>query len=135
MKRLLVVSSILAVVVGLVLVGGGLWAVIFTYQNVTREHIVTPEDAAIPATPVRGPLTLHAQANIIRQHTLSRTGGQVYAQMARDDENRDLWITATTLMTALHLGLLTYFFSGLIILFGFISIWTGVVFGALSKKQ
>ena len=48
---------------------------------------------------------------------------------------RDIWITATTLITALHLGVLTYVFSGMVLLFGLISIWTGVVFYALSRER
>ena len=135
MKKLLHISAVLAAGVGIVLVVGGAWAAMFTYQNVSRENIVTPEDASLPNAPVRGPLTLQSQAEIIREHTLQTTGGQTYAQMSREDENRALWITATTLTTALNLGIITYVFSGLIILFGLISIWTGIVlFAALSKK-
>lgn len=134
MKRLLIASSLLAIVVGIILVLGGLWAAMFTFQNIRQENIVTPDDASIPTTPVRGPLTLKSQADIIREHTLRMTDGKTYAQMSREDENRPLWITATTLTTALHLGIITYLFSGLIILFGLISIWTGIIFGALSKR-
>jgi hypothetical protein len=50
------------------------------------------------------------------------------------NDARNMWVTATTLITALHLAIITYLFSGLIILFGVISVWTGIVFGALSKK-
>lgn len=134
MNKLLITSSVLAISVGIILVLGGAWAVMFTYQNVSQEKIVTPEDASIPNASVGGPLTLHSQATIIREHMLKKTEGKTYAEMSREDENRPLWITATTLITALHLGIITYLFSGLIILFGLISIWTGIVFGALSKK-
>mgnify|MGYP001591397925 FL=1 len=48
---------------------------------------------------------------------------------------RDIWITATTLITALHLGIFAYVFSGMVLLFGLISIWTGVVFYALSRER
>lgn len=133
MKKLLTTSSVLAITVGIIMVAGGLWATYFTYKNVSQEQIVTPDDASIPNTPVRGPLTLKSQADIIRKHTLESTGGKTYAQMSRQDENRSMWITATSLNTALHLGIVTYLFSGLIILFGLISIWTGFVFRALSK--
>ena len=47
---------------------------------------------------------------------------------------RNIWVTATTLTTALNLGIIAYLISGLTILFGLSSIWVGVVFGALSKK-
>lgn len=125
----------MAVVAGIVLVIGGVWGICFTYTNIVREKIVTPADAAIPEQPVRGPFTLKAQADIIRHHTLDTTGGKTYAEMSRQDPARDIWITATTLTTALNLGILTYVFSGLIILLGGISIWTGVVFRALARRQ
>lgn len=138
------------------MVFGGGWAVMFTYQNIARENIVTPADASIPNTPVRGPFTLKVQADVIRKHTLLSTKGQTYAQMPQKiaqldannnpvldadgkpvmvpNEARNIWVTATTLTTALHLGVITYLFSGLIVLFGLVSVWTGIVFGALSKK-
>lgn len=156
MKKLLVISSALAILAGIVLVAGGIWGIYFTYRNVANEKIVTPKDSAIPERPVRGPLTLKAQADIIREHTLKMTGGKTFSEMPRQipklDENgnpvldaegnpvmaanaaRDIWIMATTLITALHLGVLTYVFSGMILLFGLISIWTGVVFYALSRE-
>ena len=105
---------------------------------------------------VEGPRTLKAQADIIRHHVLEATGGKTYAEMPREvqkvtadgkpvtDENgnpvmaantsRDLWVTATALTTALNLGIITYAFSAFILLFGLVSIMTGVVFCALSKK-
>ena len=157
MKKLLVTSSILAILAGIVLTVGGIWGIYFTYKNVANEKIVTPQDSAIPGKPVRGPLTLKAQADIIREHTLQSTEGKTFSEMPRqipklDDSGnpvldgegksvmtantaRDIWITATTLITALHLGILTYVFSGMILLFGFISIWTGAVFWFLSRER
>lgn len=157
MKKLLITSSILAVITGLLMVSGGLWGISFTYKNVAQEKITTPSDATISNTPVRGPLTLKSQADIIRHHTLATTGGKTYAEMPRqvqkvDADNkpvvdekgapvmvpntaRDMWLTATTLTTALNLGIVTYLFAGLIILFGFISVWTGVVFYLLSRTK
>jgi hypothetical protein len=155
MKNLLRVSSVVAILAGIVLVVGGIWGIYFTYQNIEREKIVTPPDATISQKPVRGPWTLKAQAEVIRKHTLKITGGKTYAEMpmqvAKLDEKgkpvldasgkpvmvansaRDIWLTATTLITALNLGILTYVFSGLILLFGIISIWTGIVFYVLRK--
>ncbi|MFA5933755.1 MAG: hypothetical protein WC795_00825 [Candidatus Paceibacterota bacterium] len=156
MKKLLLVSSVLAIIAGFVMISGGLWGIVFTYNNVARENITTSKDASIPGVPVRGPLTLKAQADIIRTHTLKITGGKTYSEMPQQipklDQNnnpildetgkavmvpndaRNTWITATTLTTALNLGIITYVFSGLILLFGLISIWTGIIFCFLSKK-
>jgi len=156
MKKLLIVSAVLAIIAGLILVAGGVWGLSFTYTNIARENITTPDDATLPGVPVRGPLTLKTQADIIRFHTLRTTGGKTYAQMPRQvpqldvggipmvdasgtpilkaNTARDMWITATTLTTALNLGIISYAFSAFTILFGLISLWTGVTFYALSKK-
>ena len=88
MKKLLKVSSIVATLAGIILVLGGFWGICFTYKNIVQEKIVTPVDSSIPNKPVRGPFTLKAQADIIRDHTLKITGGKTYAEMSRDDVNR-----------------------------------------------
>ena len=50
------------------------------------------------------------------------------------NEARNTWVTATVLITALNLGIVTYLFSGLIVLLGLISVWTGLIFYTISKK-
>lgn len=154
---MLIVTSMLAIVAGIAMVGGGAWAIAFTYKNVAQEKITTSADASIPGAPVLGPLTLKAQADIIREHTLKTTGGKVYAEMPGQvpkldadgkpvvdadgkpvtvsNPARTIWITATTLTTALNLGIITYAFSSLILFFGFVSIWTGITFYSLSKRS
>lgn len=156
MKSLLKLSSFFAITAGIILILGGLWGISFTYQNIEREKIVTPEDATIPNAPVKDPFTLKSQADIIRTHALKMTGGKTYSQMPRQIESvdedgkvildekgapvmipnkaRDTWITVTALTTALNLGILTYAFSAFTILMGAISVWTGIVFFTFGKK-
>ena len=156
MKKILSASALLAIIFGTVLISGGIWGLTFTYKNVARENITTPDDASIPGVPVRGPFTLKAQADIIRVHTLRMTGGKTFAEMPRqipkldetgkpilDEEGkavmtantaRDIWITATTLITALNLGIFAYTSAGLTLLFGLFSILAGIIFYALSRK-
>jgi len=153
---MLTVTAILAIVAGIAMVGGGAWGIMFTYKNVAQEKITTPADASIPKASVLGPLTLKAQADVIRDHTLETTGGKVYAEMPGqvpklDAEGkpvvdvdgkpvtvsnpaRTIWITATALTTALNLGIVTYAFSALVLFLGFVSIWFGVVFYVLGKR-
>ena len=155
MKKLLATSSVLAIAAGIILILGGIGGISFTYSKIAAEHIVTPTDSAIPGVPVRGPLTLKAQADIMRVHVLKMTGGKTYAEMPRQiakvDEAgkpvldtdgkevmvpntaRDIWVTYTALTTALNLGLLTYAFSSMVILIGCISLWTGMIFFRMSK--
>ena len=156
MKKLLRISSVLATVAGIVLIIGGVWGITFTYKNVTQEKITTPSDSAIPGRLVSGPMTLKAQADIIREHVLKMTGGKTYAEMPREipkldaagkavlnekgetimtpNTARDIWVTATSLTTALNLGVITYVFCGFILLFGLFLILIGIVFSGLSKR-
>lgn len=157
MKNKLQFGGYLAIIAGLVLVIGGVWGICFTYKNVAQENIVTGEDASIPNAKVIGPLTLKSQADIIREHTLKITEGKTYAEMPRfiekkDDKGnvvldkegkavlientaRNIWITATSLTTAINLAIMSYAFSALIILFGLVSLFTGYLFLELSKKN
>src|SRR3990167_10935792 len=91
MKKLFLVSSFLAIIAGLLLVGSGVWGIAFTYKNVAKENITTPDDASIPNVSVRGPFTIKAQADIIRVHTLRMTEGKTFFEMSQQipklDEN------------------------------------------------
>lgn len=157
MKNKLKISGMFAMLVGVILVIGGIWAISFTYTNVSRENITTGADASIPNAKVIGPLTLKSQADIIRYHTLKTTNGKTYAEMPRqipkldgegkevigedgkvvmvDNAGRNIWITATSLTTALNLAIMSYAFSLFVILFGLVSIWTGCIFRELSKRE
>lgn len=157
MKKILKFSSVVTVVIGIGLVVVGIWGIFFTYQSIAQENIITPADASISQKPVRGPFTLMAQAQVIRKHTLSMTEGKTFAEMPRqiakldekgqpilDTENkpvmedntaRDIWITATTLTTALNLGILTYAFSSLVALFGLVLILVGILANILGRRE
>ena len=157
MNRLLRISSVLVVLVGIIVVLAGFGGVVFTYQNVTREKIVTPEDASIPNAAVRDPMTLKAQADAIRKHTLKTTKDKTYAEMPQQvakvdatgsavldkdgkpvmvpNAARNIWVTATTLTTSLNLGIMAYMLSGFAIIFGLVLVWLGFVVNALSKKE
>ena len=71
-SRLLMFAGIMAIVVGVGSVGGGISGAWYTYDQAVAQYVVTPDDAVIPETPVRGPFTSAAQADIITT-TSSRT--------------------------------------------------------------
>lgn len=107
MKRINL-STTIALVLSLVLVGAGavmLWQGLDAKGQVkdalVAEHVVTPEDAAIPSTPVDSAATAKAQADIIQHHVLDSTDGKTYADMERDDPLRATYLNAVTLRTSL----------------------------------
>lgn len=156
MERMLKISATLAIVAGVIMIVVSVFGINFTYKNIARENITTTPDSAIPNQPVRGPFTLKAQADIIRVHSLKASGGKTFAEMPNtipqldakgapvlDKDGKPLmvpnlarntWVTATTLTTALNLGILAYAFSALALFMGFVSVWTGVTFCALGKQ-
>ena len=147
---ILLIAGILALTIGLGSVVGGIVGIAYTWGQAVEENITTPSDAAIADTPVRGPLTMKAQVDVIEKHQLARTDGLRFSEMPRQvpavdeagnpvlDEAgepvmvpntlRDSWITATTLTTALSLGIMAYMLGAFAIVSGVALVAVGLVF-------
>ena len=154
--RLLLIAGIMAIVVGVGSVGGAIFGAWYTYDQAAAQNVVTPDDAAIPETAVRGPFTMWAQADIITHHQLESTGGLYFAEMERTvpqldesgeavlDENgeavtvpneaRATWVTATTLITALGLGIVSYALAAFAFAVGATLIMVGYTFLRIRKR-
>lgn len=154
-NRMFAVVALVAIVVGLGSVLGGLGGMVYTYQNAAVENINTPDDARIASAPVRGPLTMWAQADIITTHQLNRTEGLRYAEMPQrvpqlDDAGapvigedgepvlipnaaRASWINATALTTVLSVGIMAYALSLFAIVMGLSVAGLGYVVLKLSR--
>lgn len=147
--KLLSVVAILAIVVGSFSILGGLGGLLYTYQSAAVENITTPGDAVIAEAPVRGPLTMWAQSEVITRHQLDRTDGLRYAEMDRlvpeldeagnpvigedgepvlvNNQVRLSWLDATALTTVLGMGIIAYAFSAFAIAVGAVLLGIGVV--------
>lgn len=152
----LLLVGILALTVGFGSMAGGIFGAWYTWDQAAVQDITTPDDAAIAETPVRGPFTMWAQADIITQHQLDRTEGLYYAQMERmvpsiDDsgevvldengeavmvpnEARASWFDATTLTTALSLGIVSYALATFAFVIGLTLAAVGYVFLRIRSK-
>ncbi|HET9261021.1 MAG TPA: hypothetical protein VFP42_12930 [Acidimicrobiia bacterium] len=152
----LAIAGVLAFVVGFGSLAGGIFGIWYTYDHAVAQDVTTPEDAAIPETPVRGPFTMWAQSDIITQHQLENTEGLYYSQMERMvplldeagqpvlDENGEVtmvpnearasWVPATTLTTALGLGIVSYALSGFAVAIGVTLIVIGYTFFHIRKR-
>jgi hypothetical protein len=129
-----------AVVFGVVLTGAGLFMVKEARDAhddvrnaLAAEKIVTAQDADIPLAPVDSAAEAKAQADVIQHHILETTGGKTYSEMARDDPNRQLYLQAVTLRTALMESYLAFKVADLVLGIGAIVALLGlsqVVLGA-----
>lgn len=155
-QRLLAVVGILSLVVGIGSVAGGIFGAAYTWNEAVAENITTPDDAVFAEVPVRGPLSMWAQADIIEHHQLDSTEGLRYSEMPREvpqvdeagapvvDEAgepvmvpnaaRASWINATALTTALNMGLLAYALSAMAVAVGVTLAGAGVAFLSLRKS-
>ena len=141
----------------------GVWGFAFTRDHIEREGITFGpiEDPAVAehaeqwaGEPVDTGRKALAQAEIMREHTLSGTGGLTYAQMGRyqsaenpsdpagtndeaaaaKDENgepisnsaRNIWVTETALATALDMGFMSEMLSIFSIIVGVALLLTGI---------
>ncbi len=155
-SSLLLIAGIVALTVGLGAVVGGVFGAWYTWDQAATQNITTPDDAAIPEAAVRGPFTMWAQADIINHHQLERTGGLYYSEMPRtipqldeagnpvldaDGEpvmvpnaDRASWLDATTLTTALSLGIISYALSAMAIVTGVTLALVGYVFLRIRRR-
>lgn len=152
----LLLAGILALTIGFGAMAGGAFGAWYTWDQAVTQDIVTPDDAAIAEAPVRGPFTMWAQADIITHHQLDRTEGLYYSQMERQvpavdeagepvlDENgeavmvpneaRASWFDATTLTTALSLGIVSYALAAFAFVTGLTLAVVGYVFIHIRRK-
>jgi hypothetical protein len=163
-------SGGLLVVLGIAVIVLGIWGFNFTRDHIAREGIVFGpiEDPAVAehaeqwaGEPVETGSQALAMAEIMREHTLSSTGGLTYAEMgqyqsaadpsdpkgtsdpeaAAKDENgepisnsaRNIWVTETALATALDMGFMSEMLSLFSIVVGIALLLTGLGLLILAK--
>jgi hypothetical protein len=164
------ISGSVLVVFGVAVIALGVWGFVFTRDHIERENISFGpiEDPAVAehapdwaGEPVDTGRKALAMAEIMREHTLSSTGGLTYAEMgqyqsaedptdpvgtndpdaAAKDENgepisnsaRNIWITETALATALDMGFMSEMLSIFSIIVGIALLLTGIGLLILAK--
>jgi hypothetical protein len=157
------VSGGVLIAFGIAVIVLGVWGFSFTRDHIEREGISFGpiEDPAVAehasdwaGQPVDTGRKALAQAEIMREHTLSGTGGLTYAEMGRyqsaddpsdpagtndeaaaaKDENgepisnsaRNIWVTETALATALDMGFMSEMLAIFSIVVGIALLLTGV---------
>ena len=123
------------IVLGIAFIGAGIYMVSEGREAhdevrdaIVREKITTSDDATIPNETVDDAATAKAQANVIEKHYLEITGGRTYAELDRDDPNRDTALTAANLRTSLNLAVMGFKVSDLVVGMGFFLVAVGATF-------
>jgi hypothetical protein len=159
------VSGGVLIAFGIIVIALGAWGIHFTRDHLQQEGIVfgPASDPAVAehaeewaGEPVETGKQALAFANVMREHTLSSTGGLTYAQMgqyqsAADPEDkagtndpeaaakdangqpisngsRDIWVTETALTTALNVSYMAEMLAYFSIVVGIALLLTGIGF-------
>ena len=157
------ISGGVLIAFGIAVIVLGVWGFNFTRDHIEREAIsfgpiddpaVTEHAPDWAGEPVDTGRKALAQAEIMREHTLSNTGGLTYAEMgryqsaanpddpkgtndeaeaAKDDSGqpisngaRNIWVTETALATALDMGFMSEMLSIFSVVVGIALLLTGV---------
>lgn len=122
-------------ILGFVFIGAGIFMVTegrSAYDEVEdaiiSENIITSEDSAIPNVLVHDAATARAEADVIEVHYLELTGGKTYAELDRDDPNRETAFRAVQLRTSLNLAVMGFKVSDLVTGMGAFMIVIGASF-------
>lgn len=121
--------SAVFIVAGIYAIVQGLDAADVVRERITAENIVTAEDSALPNVLVDGYDAAVAQADVIGVHALEATDGQTYAEMDREDPNREIAAKAASLRTSLYSTAMAFKLSELVTYLGAAFVALGL-FGA-----
>ncbi len=103
------IIGIITMIVGIVMVVAGAFTWVVVQQTLADQKIVVSDDADMFAgSDVNGPFTAYSQAMVIGKHATEAAGGKTYAELDRDDPNRDTVMNASFLQASLFTSVVAF---------------------------
>ena len=103
------VIGTIVVVFGIIMIlaGGFTWYQV--QSQLAGEKITVSEDASMFAgQPVNSPWTAYSEAQTIEKHALAASGGKTYAELPKDDPNRQVVMTGSFLRASLFTSVVAF---------------------------
>ena len=102
-------SILVGIVFGAIFVIAGIVTWIVITNTLSDQKITVSDDASCRAgATVAGPISAYCQASVIDKHTMEITGGKTYAELERDDPNRDTAMTSSFLQASLFTSVVAF---------------------------
>ena len=102
-------ASIVGIVLGAIFVVAGIVTWIVITSTLSSQKITVSEDASCRAgAAVAGPISAYCQASVIDKHTMEITSGKTYAELDRDDPNRNTAMTSSFLQASLFTSVVAF---------------------------
>ena len=102
-------ASIVGIIFGAIFVVAGVVTWVVITSTLSAQKIAVSDDADCRAgASVAGPISAYCQASVIDKHTMEITGGKTYAELERDDPNRDTAMTSSFLQASLFTSVVAF---------------------------
>ena len=130
------IASIVAVVVGIIMVIAGVVAWIVVSTTLSDQKITVSDDASCAAGDgVNGPISAYCQADVIDKHTREITGGKTYAELDQDDPDRETAMTSSFLQASLFTSVVAFGVCAMAIAVGIVLILIGFAVRTAPRQQ
>ncbi|MBD0292843.1 MAG: aromatic ring-opening dioxygenase LigA [Jiangellaceae bacterium] len=128
------VMATLVAIAGVILIVGGVVTWIAVQNQLDAENITVADDADMLAgDEVNGPLSAYAQADVINEHALAETEGQTYAELDREDERRQVVMTASFLRASLFTSVVAFGLAAMAAGLGLVLLFIAVALFGLAR--
>jgi hypothetical protein len=102
-------ASVVGIVFGAIFVVAGIVTWIVITSTLSSQKITVSDDAGCRAgAQVAGPFSAYCQAMVIDKHTMEITGGKTYAELDREDPNRNTAMTSSFLQASLFTSVVAF---------------------------
>ena len=102
-------AAVIGIVAGVVFIVAGVLTYITVSNTLADQKITVAEDAdRFAGQLVDQPWEAYAQADVIAQHASEIAGGKTYAELPRDDPNRNTVMTASFLQASLFTSVVAF---------------------------
>jgi hypothetical protein len=119
-------ASITSIVVGIIFVVAGIVTWIVVSTTLSDQKITVSDDASCAAgDEVNGPIAAYCQADVIDKHTKEITGGLTYAELPRDDPNRETAMQSAFLQASLFTSVVAFGVAAMAVVVGIVMTLVG----------
>jgi hypothetical protein len=120
-------ASIVGIAFGAIFVVAGIVTWIVITSTLSSQKITVSDDASCRAgASVAGPISAYCQASVIDKHTMEITSGKTYAELDRDDPNRNTAMTSSFLQASLFTSVVAFGVAAMAIAVGIVFILFGL---------
>ncbi|MBC2931446.1 aromatic ring-opening dioxygenase LigA [Nocardioides sp. zg-1228] len=129
------VAALTSIVVGVVMAIAGVVVWIVVSTTLADQRITVSDDASCAAGDgVNGPLSAYCQADVIDKHTLEMTGGKTYAELDREDPNREVAMDSAFLQASLFTSVVAFGVSAMAFVLGIVLALIGLALRAPAER-